>query len=133
MLICSWKIFIYGHTVLTRTGVNCYLTVLQLVLTQLFSPIMHCGTQEIVWTPSLNMLQNGLIHFSFLLLNHYAPVNQTNWCNMTFYSWKSLPLSFMHRVTRVKPPLGFEPGSSEWEADDLPTELSLPLWFNTSI
>ncbi len=43
-----------------------------------------------------------------------------------FYSWQSLPLSFMHWVTQVKPPLGFEPGSPDWEADDLPTELPLP-------
>ncbi len=42
-----------------------------------------------------------------------------------FYSWQSLPLSFMHWVTRVKPPQRFEPGSPYWEADDLPTELSL--------
>ncbi len=33
----------------------------------------------------------------------------------------------MHWVTRVKHPLGFEPRSPAWEADDLPTELSLPL------
>ncbi len=31
-----------------------------------------------------------------------------------------------HWVTRVKPPLGFEPGSPAWEADDLLTELSIP-------
>ncbi len=36
-------------------------------------------------------------------------------------------LSFMHWVTRIKPPLGFEPGSPVWEADDLPTELSFHL------
>ncbi len=32
----------------------------------------------------------------------------------------------MHWVTRVKHPQGFEPGSPAWEADDLPTKLSLP-------
>ncbi len=32
----------------------------------------------------------------------------------------------MHWVTRVKPPLGFEPGLPAWEADNLPSELSLP-------
>ncbi len=32
----------------------------------------------------------------------------------------------MHWVTQVKPPPGFKPGSPDWEADDLPTELSLP-------
>ncbi len=26
----------------------------------------------------------------------------------------------------VKPPPGFEPGSPDWEANNLPTELSLP-------
>ncbi len=31
-------------------------------------------------------------------------------------------------VTQVKPQLGFEPGSPAWEADDLPTEPSLPPW-----
>ncbi len=31
----------------------------------------------------------------------------------------------MHWLTWVKPPLGFKPGSPAWEADDLPTELSL--------
>ncbi len=35
-------------------------------------------------------------------------------------------LSFMQWVTQVKPPLGFEPGYPDWEADVLPTELSLP-------
>ncbi len=44
-----------------------------------------------------------------------------------FYSWQSLPLSFMHWVTWVKPRPGIEPGSTDWEAYDLPTELSLPL------
>ncbi len=34
-------------------------------------------------------------------------------------------LQFMHWVTQEKTPLGFEPGSPAWEADDLPTELSL--------
>ncbi len=43
-----------------------------------------------------------------------------------FYSWQSLPLPFMHWV-RVKPQLGFEPRSEDWEADYLPTELSLLL------
>ncbi len=32
----------------------------------------------------------------------------------------------MHWVIWVKPPPGFEPRSPAWEADDLPTELSLP-------
>ncbi len=32
----------------------------------------------------------------------------------------------MHWVTWVKPPPGFKPGSPDWEADDLPTELSSP-------
>ncbi len=35
-------------------------------------------------------------------------------------------LSFMHFVTQVKSPLGFEPGSPVWESEDLTTELSLP-------
>ncbi len=35
-------------------------------------------------------------------------------------------LFFMYWVIWVQPPLGFEPGSSALEADDLPTELSLP-------
>ncbi len=43
-----------------------------------------------------------------------------------FYSLQSLPLSFMHWVTQVKSTPRFEPGSPDWEADDLPTELSLP-------
>ncbi len=34
-------------------------------------------------------------------------------------------LSFMHWVTLVKSPLGFEPWSPAWEEDDLLTELSL--------
>ncbi len=58
-------------------------------------------------------------------LNHYAPVSQANWCNMTFTAGNLFP-SFMHLVTWVKPPPGFDPGSPDWEADDLPTELSLP-------
>ncbi len=44
-----------------------------------------------------------------------------------FYSLQSLPLSFMHWVTWVKRQLGFGPVSRDWEADDLPTELFLPL------
>ncbi len=42
-----------------------------------------------------------------------------------FYNWQSIPLSFMHLVNWVKPPPGFESRSPDWEADDLPTELSL--------
>ncbi len=40
-----------------------------------------------------------------------------------FYSWLSLPLSFMHWLTRCKPPPRFEPGSPAWETDHLPIEL----------
>ncbi len=39
------------------------------------------------------------------------------------YSWQSLPLTFMHCVNRVKPHMGFEPSSPDWEVDNLPTEL----------
>ncbi len=56
--------------------------------------------------------------------NHYAPVSQANWCNMTFYSWQSFLLSFMLWVTRVKPPWDSNPA---WEADDLPAGLFLPI------
>ncbi len=35
-------------------------------------------------------------------------------------------------VTRVKTPPGFEPRSPDWEADDLPTELSLPPWIKNN-
>ncbi len=38
-----------------------------------------------------------------------------------------MSFSFMHWLTWVKPPLGFEPRSPVWEVDDLPTKLSLPL------
>ncbi len=43
-----------------------------------------------------------------------------------FYSWRSLPFSFMNWVTCVKPPPGFEPVHPDCEADDVPTELSHP-------
>ncbi len=46
-----------------------------------------------------------------------------------FYSWRSLPFSFMNWVTCVKPPPGFEPVHPDCEADDVPTELSHPLQY----
>ncbi len=44
-----------------------------------------------------------------------------------FYSWQSLSLSFMHYLPcdPNQAPLGFEPGSPDWEVDDLPTKLSM--------
>ncbi len=65
--------------------------------------------------------------FSFLFFkNHYAPVGQVNWHNMTFLQLAiSSPL--IHALgDPSQTPLRFEPGSPDWEAYDLPTELSLP-------
>ncbi len=39
---------IYGHTMLTNAGVKCYLTVLHLVLTQLFCQSNALWAQELV-------------------------------------------------------------------------------------
>ncbi len=71
------------------------------------------------------------IFFIFLKIifveNHYAPVSQANWCNMTFTAGNLFPSHSLHWGTQVKPPPGFKRGAPAWEADDLPTELSLPL------
>ncbi len=61
--------------------------------------------------------------------NHYAPISQANWCNMTFTAGNLFPSHTCIGVTRVKPPPGLELGSPVWLVDDLPTGLSLPtIW-----
>ncbi len=70
-----------------------------------------------------------LFFLLLFLLNHYAPISQANWCNMTFTAgnlntcigWSE---SILHQ--------DLNPGLHAWEADDLPTQLSLPpnVWFN---
>ncbi len=47
-----------------------------------------------------------------------------------FYSWQSLPLSFIHWLTQVKPQLGFEPRSPDREVDELLYEIEIDarLW-----
>ncbi len=66
--------------------------------------------------------------FFFLNKNHYAPVSQANWCNMTFRAGNLFPYHSCIVQTWVKPPPGSNPGSPQWELDDLPTELSPPLF-----
>ncbi len=66
-----------------------------------------------------------IIIIIIIFLNHYAPVSQTNWCNMTFTAGNLFPLIHALGDPSQSPP-GFEPGSPDWEVDDLPTELSLP-------
>ncbi len=44
--------------------------------------------------------------------NHYSPVRQANWCNMTFTAGNLFPSHSCIRVTQVKPALGFEPRST---------------------
>ncbi len=66
------------------------------------------------------------ILFVLFFLNHYAPVSQTKWCNMTFTAGL-FPSHSCIGVTQVKTPLGFEPRSPAWEVNDLPSELSLPM------
>ncbi len=57
----------------------------------------------------------------------FHPTNIRSWnsLNPQCREAHTLPLSFMHWVTQVKPTPGLEPGSPAYEADDLPTELSL--------
>ncbi len=65
--------------------------------------------------------------YFFFFLNHYAPVQSVKLTDVIWLLQLAISsLSFMHWVTRVKPPLRFEPGSPGWEVDDLPTELFLP-------
>ncbi len=46
---------------------------------------------------------------------------------MTFTDGNLFPSHSCIGVTQAKSPLGFEPGSTAWEVDNLPTELPLPL------
>ncbi len=60
---------IYGDEVLTEACVNCYLTVLHLVLTQLFFQNNALLAQELVWT----MFPNDWIqtnHMDYQLMSH---------------------------------------------------------------
>ncbi len=69
----------------------------------------------------------------FFRKNHYAPVSQANWCNMTFTAGNLFPCHSCIRWPESSPhqaPIGIRTGSPVWEADDLPTELSLPPTLN---
>ncbi len=54
------------------------------------------------------------------------PVKLLTLCNVTFTAGNIFHSHSCIGMTWVKPPLGYEPVSPAWEADDLPTELSLP-------
>ncbi len=49
----------------------------------------------------------------FLIENHYSPISQANWCNMTFTAGNLLPSHSCISVMRVKPTSGFELRSSQ--------------------
>ncbi len=57
-LFLAKTVFKWSSRVFTGAGVNWYLTMLQLVLTQLFCQTMRYLIQELICTPSLNMLKN---------------------------------------------------------------------------
>ncbi len=58
----------------------------------------------------------------FFFLNHYAPVRQANWCNMTFTAGNLFPSHSCIVWPESSPHWDSNPA---WEADDLPSEISL--------
>ncbi len=86
-----------------------------------------------LWLVEYRSSCNRTQWFFFLIKTIMHQLSQANWCNNnTFTAGNLFPSHSCTStgVTRVKPLPGFEPMSPEWEADDLPTELYLPLkWF----
>ncbi len=95
---------------------------------QAYYTLQHVALMSL-WSSMGSILsQKNKNKIFFFFLNHYVPVSQANWCNMTFNAgnlFSSHSCTGVH-VTHVKPQPGFKPRSPAWEADDLPTELSLP-------
>ncbi len=71
------------------------------------------------------------LFFFFKKKNHYAPVSQANWCNMIFTVGNLFPSHSCIGWPKSSPTPGFKPRSPASEADDLPTELSLPPFTST--
>ncbi len=83
---------------------NCFYPVSNLHLKAPCMVNIHLLTVEIVCG------MPDIIISKSLFLNHYAPVNQAKWCNMTFTAGNLFPSHSCIGVTQVKPPLGFELG-----------------------
>ncbi len=88
------------------------------------SSFIHCWYPTIVWIGFL-LLFCCCWFFKIILQNHYAPVSQTNWCNMTFTGGNLFPSHTCIGWPELSPQPGFELRSPVWQKDNLPTALSL--------
>ncbi len=112
--------------ILYRNGIG-------LVMTMFWVPPKDCPPYRLKLMVCFNPLSNQsdkkkmpqLLCIYLFVLNHYAPVCQANWCNMTFTAGNLVPSQSCIGWPESSPNL-FQTQVPAWEADDLPIELSLP-------